>query len=251
MMTAMAANNQKLVKDWIQYLKNLQIVALKSDPSTGKLSYNRPVTTNDVSHFLELKTDFSPEQISNAIHTVLSKNAQGQKRISNEPTPEKPGSDISTWMHNGMRPGHPVNQLPNEPEQTRNQDQGQQSNKLNYDPNSVSDIEYRDIPDKRDPQALPPPKQNEPKRKPRFKFRAKGINEDFEDNKGYELDEKDVEQIFSILLSNATSVPARPAARQTAPKKDSGAELNKLKQLIRDTMSDTQRKSLWRALNEI
>ncbi len=252
----MAANTKQLVKDWIQYLKSTQIVALKSD-SSGKLQYNRPVTSEDVSTFLEAKTDYTPDQIGNAIHMVLAKNAQGggTEKLPNNPSPEepaKPGSDLSTWMHYGMRPGDPKNRLQGEPAEPQKQVAGQSNNKLNYDPNSVSDIDYRDVPNK-DPEALPAPSpEEEPKRRPRFKLRTKGLKEDFEDNQGYELDENDVEQIFNMLASGAPAQDSRAAQapQPDTPKTDPEA-LNKLKRTIRDTMNDQQRKALWRALSEI
>jgi hypothetical protein len=92
-----------------------------------------------------------------------------------------------------------------------------------------------------------------PTRKPRFKLRTKGIKEAFKDNRGYELDEEDVEQIFDILLNNKSSDKAEePATGPAEPAKADNTEvLNKLKRTIRDTMTDEQRKALWRALNEI
>ena len=262
----MAADTQKLIKDWIQYLKNSQIVALKSDPNTGKLNYKRPVTSEDVTKFLEAKTRYTPEQISNAIHMVMAKNAQGAapKQLSNEPaqadpeSPEgdgkKPGTDVSTWMHHGMRPGDPKNRLQGEPSEQPKQVGGTPNNKLNYDPNSVSDIDYRDVP-KKDPEALPAPSE---KRKPRFKLRTKGINEDFEENQGYTLDENDVEQVFNILAGGeADTAPAadtqggRAAPEAGEANQPDPEALNKIKRTIRDTMTDSQRKALWRALNEV
>lgn len=260
----MAANAQRLVKDWIQYLKNTQVVGLQSDPDTGKLQYKRKVTSDDVSQFLELKTDYTPEQISNAIHIVLAKNAQGGKpqKIGNNPTPPEPetppqpGTDVSTWMHYGMRPVGATNRLQGEPAEQPKQIGGKPNNKLNYDPNSVSDIDYRDVPNK-NPEALPAP--TTPKRKPRFKLRTKGVNEDFEQPEGLEVDENDVEQIFNILVNGDNDKPATPAtqagraapAAGSATKPDATVQLNKIKRAIRDTMTDAQRKSLWRALNEI
>ena len=261
MKRSMAANTQKLIKDWIEYLKNFGIAAKKSDPETGKLHYYRPVTSKEIIRFLEITTYFTPEQINNAIQTVLAKKVQGGEnpKLQNNPTPEKPGTDVSTWMHSGMRPSDPKNRLQGEPaeqpEPTPGQNDRQANNKFNYGKDDVSDIDYREVPNRK-PEALPGPTTKEPvkqKVKPRFKLRPKRITEDITDNTGYQLGEKDVEEIFNILASDEAkqNEPANTAQTPEKPKPDPRAELNILKKTIRDVMTDEQRKSLWRALNEV
>lgn len=225
MKTAMAANAQQLIKDWIQYLKNLQIVSLKSDPTTGKLQYKRQPTSDDISRFLEVKTDFEPDQISNAIHTVLAKKAQSG-------TPQAPAEPQAP----PAEPAAPVEPTapPTEPEDFDQNDQN---------PNGVQDNE--------------PAEPEEPAaRKPRFKYRPRTVNEDFQDSTALQVNEKDVEEIFNLLIKGPAVQAGRaaPAAGEApnpeeAPKPDTDA-LNKIKRTIRDTMTDSQRKSLWRALNE-
>lgn len=227
MKTAMAANAQQLIKDWIQYLKNLQIVSLKSDPTTGKLQYKRQPTSDDISRFLEVKTDFQPDQISNAIHTVLAKKAQSG-------TPQAPVQPPEPAQPAATEPAAPSP----EPEDFDHNDQN---------PNGVQDNE---------PAEPAEPEEQEPKRKPHFKYRSRNVNEDFQDSTALQVNEKDVEEIFNLLIKGPATQAGRaaPAAGEApnpeeAPKPDTDA-LNKIKRTIRDTMTDSQRKSLWRALNE-
>lgn len=245
----MAANAKQLVKDWIQYLKNHQIVGLQANPESGKLTYKRPVSVDDLHKFLEVKSDFSPDQITNAIHMVLAKKAQGgkPKAIQNNPTPQEPekpaqpGNDLSTWMHYGMKPVAPKNRLASEPGKLP----APQGNKTDYNNDDISDIDYRDIPPEQEnkPKALAAP---EPKRKPKFRYRNKGLTEDFEDDPGAELDENDVEEVFNILVGG------QDQEKEESPKtaRETAIELNRMKRVIRDKMSDDQRQMLWRALNE-
>lgn len=256
----MAADTKALTKDWIQYLKNNKIVELKSDPETGKLQYNRPVTSDDVFNFLDVKTNYSPEDISNALHMVLTRKAVGKQSPKlQQPGPKEPGRDLSTWMYYGMRPGeHPTKRLDTEPSDTPRL-QGQEKGKLRYDPDSVSDIDFKEIPPE-DPRRLSAPTPNEPERKPKFKLRK--VKEDITDEAGYELDEKDVEMIFNMLASGAASKADQEKKSASKPKKDKEEtspeeqqakkeeDLRKLKRIIRDVMTDSQRKSLWRMLKD-
>lgn len=45
--------NNITIKDWVQFLKNNQIVSMNSDPVTGKLIYRKKVTSADLISFLE------------------------------------------------------------------------------------------------------------------------------------------------------------------------------------------------------
>jgi len=250
------AINPQLTKSWIQYLKNNQIVDLKSDPNTGKLNYKRSVTASDLSDFLELKTDYTPDQIANAIHMVLSKKAIGRQpgKLQNKPIPS---SDLSTWHHSEMRPGaFPPKQVGPGQQKIGNKerpalDAPLQTKQLGHDPLAdVSDVDYRDIPDE--------PKQEKPEGRFKKWLKKKGLREDFREEQGFELDEKDVEEVFKILsgsqasqqspdVDNKKSVP--PVSSEKSPE-ERAEELNKLKRVIRDVMSDAQRKSLWRALTD-
>lgn len=251
--------NQNLIKDWIRYLKNNRFAALKSDEA-GNLQYKKPVTSQTVTDFLSLKTQYSDEAISNAIGMVLSRKGVKSPKLQNNPTPKETGRDLSTWMHNEITPG--TRQQTSTDVSTRSQTaepaapkqlSGPKANspqKIAHDPNSVSDIEYRDVPEK-------PPE----KKKSRFNFR-RGVNEAIADTESPEIDEDDIELIFKILSGGgetfspgdaaiAAGTPKPKEKVQAPPDKEKQlAEINKIKRLIRDTMTDGQRKALWRALSD-
>lgn len=238
----MAVDLKSLTKEWIQFLKNNKIVDLNSDPATGKLSYKRGVTSDDVSKFLEIKTDFSAEEISNAIHMVLAQGTMknAQPKLDNNPTPKEPSKDISTWSYYGMSPGNkqPVddtgtgadNQARTPPRQL-----GNSQPRVSHDPNSISDIDYRDKPEDKSSVT-------------KSKFGRRNVKEEIKDVAGHNLGEKEVEQIFSMLVAPK---PAQSASdNNTAVSVDREEQLRKFKRLIRDVMTDAQRKSLWRALHD-
>jgi len=232
--TSMAIDVKRLTRDWIQYLKNNQIVGMQSDPETGKLNYKRKVTTDDVAKFLEVKTDFDNQAITNAIHMVLAKKAMGAapKKINNNPSPPAPGTNLSTWHHTEVKPGE---RQPQQPQQAV--DIG--PTRLSHDKDSISDIDYKEVPD------------DDPKKKPRFKRRT-NVNEAFVDDEGYTLSEEEIGEIFNILATGqksseppATNEPARQPDNERKIK-----DLNRLKNLIRDRMGNAERKALWRALKD-
>jgi len=209
----MAIDKTKLTKDWIGYLKDLQI-AVSSKTEPGKLDYIKRVTSDALSHFLELKTDFTEGQISNAIHMVLAKKAQGggPAKLQNKPTP-----DTSV----AARPETPQRQTPkqigsNQPKVAP------AAPKKRYSKDNATDVEYKDI------------------------------NEEMKEEI-FTLSEKDIEDIFSILTSAAPSTPkakATPAVNPEAEQAKKEEEIRTLKRTIRDKMSSSQRKALWRALTD-
>ena len=140
--------NNSLIKPWIQYLKGLQIANLRPDPESGRLVYKRPVTTDDLTEFLDVKTDSSSEDIASAIQRVIS----GKEQSGDQ---EMPAVDESS------------------------------------------------------------------------------------------LSETDVEAVFNILT--APAAPAQPLPPSDEQKQEN---LRKIKRLIRDTMTGSQRKSFWRMLRD-
>lgn len=262
------AANSKLTKDWIRYLKNNRIVSYKSEPD-GRLNYKRSVTSDDLVKFLRDFTHYSEEQIYNAIGMVASKKgAAGSPKLQNNPTPEQPkepGKDLSTWMHYGMRPGeHPTKRVGADAEDSPRLT-GKETPKLAHDPNSVSDIDFREIPhEPKEPGRLPAPQSKEepkadsgtkPGYKPRFKLRK--VKEGVEDTT-IDLDEKDVEQVFNLLSSQKEVPPGSEPldlGNKTADKAEKSdeqkqAEVEKIKLVIANKMTDSQRKSLWRLLTD-
>lgn len=221
----MAINKTRLTKDWIDYLKSNQIAA-SSKETPGKLDYKKKVTSDNLSHFLEVKTDFNEEQISNAIHMVLAKKAQGAAapKLQNNPTT---GTSVA---NTASRPE------PQAPKQIgSNQPKARPTPpKSKYSKDGATDIKFRDI------------------------------NEELDDSTAYALDEKDIEDVFSILTSATPPVPRQPRAaaggaavrgEPVAPNPEENQskkeeEVRKLKRVIRDTMSPAQRKALWRVLTD-
>lgn len=225
----MAIDKTRLTKEWITYLKSNRI-AVSSKDNPGTLDYRKKVTSDNISRFLEAKTDFSEEQISNAIHMVLARKAQGggPAKLQNNPTT---GTSVAS------RPEAPQQQAPKQIGSNQPKAAAAAPNKR-YNKDNATDVEYRDI------------------------------NEELRDDTAYTLDEKDVEDIFSVLTSGAASAPASTpggeqkqrggAATQGTPAAANPEEeqakkeedVRKLKRMIRDTMSPAQRKALWRILTD-
>jgi hypothetical protein len=306
------ADTKRLTRDWIQFLKSNQIVALNSDPTTGKLAYKKKVTADDLSRFLETKTDFDEETINNAIQTVLSKKgtprlpdktdepkpgkaptpnppAPGTPPKSGEPpTPGTPQSkkyntdDATDVEVKSPRPGLPAPQPKEDPAKTANKQEmmqltkgqgltrnddgtlgvtiddpedpsGNTSLNLTYDDNYniVGKKKYRNVPDEDTPttshrqhtggklagqqsQTRNAINKRNARTKPGDQMQ---LVEEFTD-KPIELEEKDVEDVFALLYPTE------------APEDKKQADLDKLKDLVKTKMSASQRKELWRALNE-
>ncbi|HEY6436681.1 MAG TPA: hypothetical protein VIY47_08825 [Ignavibacteriaceae bacterium] len=232
----MPLSSRKLVKDWIQYLKNNQIINLKSDYASGKLSYKRNPTTSDLLKFLDVHTDIDQKIVKKAIQTVLS---QG-----------KPGANVpSTWMHDEMTPGDAEQETPQSQPQTRLPSPDQPKKYSNDD---AEDVEFRDAgAPKNEPPAL-----SGPKRKPRFKYRNKPVTEAFYDRPGDELSEDQIRAIFKILSAAANATPEKETPKtepgQSPEEKEAKASenMNKLRDLIRNKMSPEHRAGLWSLLND-
>lgn len=246
----MPADVKSLTKNWIQYLKSNKIVALNSDPETGKLKYNRPVTSDDVMEFLDVKTDFSPEQVSNAIHMIMArKGLSKQSPKLQSPAPKEPGRGLSTWTHHGMTPAE---------RQPKKMDHGDiidmpqaagPESRLKYNPKDVSDIDFKE-------------KSAEDEKNSNKK--PKRLKEEITDIPKFTLDEQDVELLFNILSSGAVKPNndnldnERNLDRSKKDKEIDPAEVQarkeedfrKIKRLIRDVMTDSQRKAFWRMLND-
>ena len=247
--------NQKLTKEWIQYLKNNQIVELQSDPQTGKLNYKKPVTEDDVIEFLTNNDYFPQEEIEKALDSIAGSS--------------QPSSSLTTGQGQ---------QSPEQEQQTQDQPSGQRK----YDNSNATDVEPRFGPRTSLPaptRALQAPAPAQPEKKSRTggkqagqvsqtpnairkrqsrANRRAGINEDFTDNPGAELSEKQVEEVFKILTSGQQAQKQQAGRGQPTDQENPRVdptqvrveEINKIKRVIRDKMSDQQRMSLWRALTD-
>lgn len=235
---------QDLTRGWIQYLKNNQIVELQSS-KTGRLKYKRKPTVSDVVDYLDTESNFSADEIKKAIKTVLSK--KSAPTSSDNLPAERPDTPASTWTQRGMSPGTAPG-----PEQHKEPIAPPEPQKK-YSNDDAEDVPFRDIgPEgervgKNNFPALPGPK-----RKPRLKYKDV-FKEAIYDKPGIELDEKDIQEIFTIL-ANPEKPEAKvepevsPDAAEVENKKQE--EIRKIKRLIRDTLTDSQRMALWRALTD-
>ena len=190
-----------LIEKWISFLKGSRVVAMDSDPKTGKLIYKKKATVALLSQFLKLKTDFEPEEIDKAIQTMLAKkgnqpapqqNQEPEKQVADQPQ-QQPQQPTATppKEHGGKKPGE-----------------------VSQTPNAIR---------KRNDRAKPGDQMQ--------------LVEEFTD-KPVEIDEKDVETVFSLL---------HPAQ---SPEDKKTGELDKLKTLIKTHMSPEQRLTLFTALKE-
>lgn len=206
----MPADIQSLTRNWIQFLKNNQIVDLKSDPATGKLTYKKKVTSTELTRFLQVKTDYSEEQILNAIRMVLAKNNVngGAPKLSNTVN-----TGVATQPAGRPAPKSIAGPRAPAPPAPRRK----------YNNDDAEDVEYKD-----------------------------SVAEALIDAPGDELSEDDIEQIFRILTSRSPRAAAPPAPAEDPAQLQAAKEekIRKIKRLVRDTMSDTQRKALWRALTD-
>lgn len=252
----MAAN---LTRDWIQYLKNNQIAALQSDPKTGSINYKRPVTASDVIYFLQNSTDYDDDQINAAIDRVA-----GAQTTQDHSVPATQTPPPSTANNADNATAAPNNTTPN-------------STSKKYDTSNATDVEPRYGPKVALPggrRGLPAPAEQpaEPqgaakrtggkvagqisqtpnairKRQARANRKA-ALTEDFKDDPGPQLSEKQIEEIFKILskgssASSGKDQSGRSSASQTDPQEVRADEINKIKKLIFTTMTVDQRKQLW------
>lgn len=275
-----------LTQDWIKYLKNNQIANLQSNPTTGRLSYRRQPTVGDLVKYLTSRNEFDEDEINRSIRTVISARPEkvepkgelstwhqtelrpGEPRPKNQlPSSSEPRSTERTLAT------HTGNKSQEEPQQTQKK----------YSNDEVEDVDFRDverelkqIPSKQpgiehkpaeqpkkktrkkrqpntQPQGQEPPSQPEqPKYKPRFKLRTKKVNEDFYDHSGTELTEKEIKQVFNILLAPKPTKEKPKKGELTPEEKElkKQEDMRKLRYLVRDVMTPAQRKTLWRILNE-
>lgn len=204
---------------------------MKSDPTSGKLTYKRKANTNDLVNFLKSNTSFDEDVINDAIYSVI---------MPDDADPSPNSNAVTT----------PQRQLP--------------SYRGDSD-NDAEDVEYRDSTNSVHSQnaALPQPIQPKAhggkkpgvysqtpdairKRAARSK-RRQSINEDFID-RPTDLTEKDIEEIFVTLQASPAS--ATSAKQDTTSSEPTQVNLDRIKSLIKTQMTAGQRKDLWRALNE-
>jgi hypothetical protein len=176
----------------------------------------------------------------------------------------------STWMDKEISPMSPHGQIGGQDQighqarwQTKpkryNTDNAQDVQVKNKDPKKLSTDQKVLPPGPR--RGLPSPQGSTPKRKPRFKYRYKKgqLKEAILDWQGETLGEKEIQVIFKILADptfkkkSKTSVDSgsETGSNTVRSEADMQDQIRKLKQLIRDTMTDKQREALYRALTDV
>lgn len=308
----MASANQKLTKDWIQYLKNNQIVELQSNPKTGRLKYKRQPTVTDLTTYLG--KDYDEDAILDAIQQVKGKDAGEEDPTSPEGELTTQGNrDPSTWHQSEVTPGEPLDGIGNNPtrqttgkkfntddaEDAKYSQRGVVPRTGSRDPSTwhnseMSPAEYQDqigaeMPWQEKPKkyntdnaqdakvkdksprklgSIPKgiegtgstvpsgPEDSTPTRKPRFKYRYKKgqLKEAIRDWQGDTLSEKEIQEIFKILVqpvSKKGTVSADNAEAEAPSQEETEEQVRKLKRVIRDTMTDQQRAALYRALTDV
>ncbi len=247
---------KKLTADWIEYLKRTQIAAPQSDPKTGKLNYQKKVTTSDLVHFLQNKTDFGDDEINNAIETVVSQAAPSAKKAagSNLPTaqgqPARPtqqppgGKKYDTSGATDVEPRYgPKPALPS----GRTRLPSPSTKK--HDTSGATDVEPKSGPQQPQPQPEVKARGGKVKgqvsqtpgavRKRQARSNRKaGLNEDIIDEPGEEISEKDVEKVFAILGQPRLSADGSGVDQQKK-------EVEQIKSFISGKMQPKHRKQLW------
>lgn len=202
-----AMDYNALIKEWILYLKSNKIASAQSDPKSGRLKYLRKVSVEDLTNFLDYKTDFNKKAIEKAIQSVLK----------NRPTSNLPATQQA---QQNQKPGSNVPAPSTQPPVSQ-----QQPKKKKFDTSNATDVEPRFGPRR----SLPAPST---------------LEEDIVDDQGPEIHEKEIEDIFKILTTAAPKTDDVNAKKQKLAKVRN-TELKKLQDVITNTMSPEQRKQLW------
>jgi len=271
-MTIMAAKDN-LIKDWIQYLKNNQIVNLESDPTTGKLSYKRPVTTKDLRAFLNGTGNFDDAAVDKAINSLNTTAAPSAPAAPAAPaapkTPEERRKEelakATKIARDKMVPKPPpraVNPPPSPPRQGSAQAadlkaaRAAQSAKAakSHTGGKVAGAgpsQTRNAINKRNRRSRLAGRPETNESIYAMLYVGSVLEEDIADNNIKKISEPEVETVFDMLSSPSAPSPSEEDGVETPEKQlaDKEDAIRKLKRLIRDKMSDQQRISLWRALN--
>jgi hypothetical protein len=188
---------KKLEKNWIQYLKNSQIVKMQSDPETGKLAYKRSVKLDDVTHFLQGQ-GYEDEQIETALSFV---------KLTGKPaTPAATAAPAADKKPNYNQGGYSSVKM--------NAPTGVANPLDNARPDTTASAASTPSPTKgrggRKPGAAPSQTPNAIRKRQARQKKKAVVTEDFTD-KSVEVSEQDVEKIFAELLK---SKPVSENAKQ-------------------------------------
>lgn len=208
------------------------------DPSTW---HNSEVTPGQP--WPELGNNPTP-QLGNRTKKYNTDDAEDAKYSQRGVVPHTGKRTPSTWHNSEVTPADPYDQIGN--------DHTAQPKKKKYNTDDADDAEIKD----KNSKSL-----SGPKRKPKFKYRYKPgqLKEAIRDWQGDPLSEKEIQTIFKILSQpNSKKVPSTNVNNPSTPVASTGNapadledQIRKIKAVIRDTMSDQQRKSLYRALTDV
>jgi len=262
----MANNVDKgLIAEWVQFLKK-SYIAVSDKENPGKLKYKKPVTVQLLTRFLRTKSNFSSKQIEAAIQQALGgrKSNPANPKAGPEQIPRDPNSiddanyrDVPPGQNNLQSGQVPATKQPAQPKAPQPALRGSRFN--NQD---AEDIPHKEVP--RTPKAIG---SNTPEEKPRYKITGKDasgkpiykrLREEIVDDPGETLDEKDVENVFDILLKQQIHMDpedlpgSNQQQKQTGPTAapDRQKDLNTVKRTIRDKMDPVQRKAFLRMLQD-
>lgn len=176
----------------------------------GKLNYRKPVTADLLLRYLRNTAEFQEEDIKRALRQVLANKATNGQPPQAS-SPEKLPPEQKKQLGAPERPKLGTNVSSPAPA----------APKKKYSTDDATDIDFKDI------------------------------NEAIIDRTGIEISEDDVESVFRILTTPAAPAtePAQVVDKEAEFAKRS-AELNRIKRMIRELMTDSQRKALWRALTD-
>lgn len=221
----MPVDQKTLIKDWIAYLKRLGVVAMQSDPKTGQLNYQRPVSYDDLSTFLRLafvRTEITEQDIENAIKTALTKN---RPRPSSLPAPNQTDAGQQT-----QTPSATVQTTQASSQGKQTSSQKTLSPEYQRGKESAEDVEARE------------PRQS-PAKKSRWKF-----SEAIRDVPGPEISEQVVEEVFNLLIARIQQIQQEKQAKDEANKQQQLQQgLNKILQYV-STLSSGEIRELYRLL---
>jgi hypothetical protein len=251
--------NNRLTREWIQFLKNNHIVAVQSQPD-GSLRYRRDPNVGELFHFLELM-GIKRGIIANAIATVVKQIPPEQNQRQNQPSNNAEKGNASPAATNksfsnqtgGPQPGavpttntnmpsnagntpirpdtsaysnvsKQMNKAATKSPGVRQQGGGKQPGKLSDDPRAVARR-----------QATAAKKKNAP------------VTEAFKETEGMSVSEKQVEAVFKLVMHPETQ-PGNNQQSQDPSANKKIQSLNKVKRFIRDNLEPGEVKALWRAL---
>ena len=271
-MTTMATNQLSLTKGWIQFLKNNQIANSNSDPKTGRINYNRQPTVTDLLNYLG--DSFDRKIVMRAIKSVLNANTEDNPEggeIAPQDSNNTATANTPATNQNASPAGSQGKKYNNDDaEDAKYSQRGVTPYNANNKPSTWHNSEVTPSPQgqigaETQWRAKPKKYNNDDADDVHDKNSQSKIKEAIRDAQGSTLSERQIQDIFKILANpepiakdatgGANNGQQQGQASQnnanSAAPQNSVEELNKIKRVIRDTMSNSQRLALYRALTDV